>query len=138
MEVASQEITPTPITPAQLKDRFQPNVTMVSSAPPVSLDPTYFNLQQEKEKLKETIDEKEKIIDELRGKMKELDKENKKLKMDIKTIKSDHAEATRQSQEYCEANTLLRAKVKTYQDMEVANMEILEKYEDLKKKHKKL
>ena len=138
MEEASQEISPAPTTPAQIKDRFQPNVTMVSTAPPVSLDPTNFNLQQEKEKLKETIGEKEKIIDELRGKMKELDKENKKLKMDIKTIKSDHADATRQSQEYCEANTVLRTKVKTYQDMEVANMEILEKYEELKKKHKKL
>ena len=77
-------------------------------------------------------------IAELLGKVKELEKDNRKLKTDMKKVLSDHAETSKQVQEYCGLNTELRSKVKNYQDMQVANMEILESYENLKKKYKEL
>ena len=45
---------------------------------------------------------------------------------------------TKKVQEYCGLNTELRSRIKIYQDMEVANMDILTGFEDLKKKYKEL
>ena len=74
----------------------------------------------------------------MQGKLKEVEKENKKLKSDIKKTQSDYSTAIKEAQDSCEANTELRTKVKTYQDMEVANMEMFDKYKDLQKKYTEL
>ena len=84
---------------------------------------------------------KDNLVHELEEKVKKLEKEkrdlkkdNDKLKKDVVNFKSEVDKATKKAAEYCNENTVLKEKVKTLEDTDVANMDILNKYNELKKK----
>mgnify|MGYP003326180277 CR=1 FL=1 len=76
-------------------------------------------------------------VKELEKEKKELKKDNDKLKKEVVTFKTEVDKATKKAAEYCNVNTELKEKVKQFEDTDVANMDILNKFNELKSKQKK-
>ena len=98
--------------------------------------------QQEKDKLKREVEEKNKVLGELEERIFELEKERgakikkyeKELKLkddDLKQMTEEYKKTVEKASLLCEENTLLKEKVKTFQNREIVDLQIQQKYEEI-------
>ena len=98
--------------------------------------------QEEIKKSQTKLGEKDNLIEELKNKVKELEndaekmrkkfiKEEKHWELDLGEMKVELNRAMDKASSFCEENTILKEKVKTLENREIANFEIQQKYERL-------
>ena len=102
----------------------------------------YIQCQEENKKSKDDLAEKDKIIEGLENKIKELEDDIEKMKRkftkeenmrekDLGQMKAELNKAMDKASSLCEDNTILRTQVKTFENREIANLGIQQKYESL-------
>ena len=98
-------------------------------------------IQQELSELKKVLDEKESDVKSLEIKIKELEKlkrdqkrEIDKLQVEAQKVQKEYEKAKDKATELFEQNTMLKEEVKTHQSTAIADSQIKDMYEEVKKR----
>ena len=99
-------------------------------------------IQEENKELKSNISEREKISLDLEERITELEKHSDKMEKKVRSVENEREKAVNEikeeltkainkASELCEENTLLKERIKTFQNKEIADLRIQRKYEEL-------
>ena len=102
-------------------------------------------IQQELSELKKVLDEKESDVKSLEIKIRELEKlkrdqkrEIDKLQVEAQKVQKEYEKAKDKATELFEQNTMLKEEVKTHQSTAIADSQIKDMYEEVKKENEEL